>query len=262
MTYGSVQIYDSKTLSLYATFKVTRGLIHQIEVLKNQRILGRSIVRNMGIFGGVVVIWNLTTKLSDLRIDVPGGFLTALTVFDSSDELIVTGSKDGSIRIWNSEDGKLEKTLLGHTDHVTKIVILYSSSKIVSGSKDDTLRVWNPETGLCERTLEGHESSIIRILILPDNRIISVSKDRTFRVWNITNGNCEFISPKSFGPIDILKNGEIIQVEAGTFKIWDSQTWIPRFIQKRNESRIKIIEVLPNNFVISGSNDGVIRIWE
>jgi WD40 repeat protein len=51
-----------------------------------------------------------------------------------SRDSIASGSKDSSIRIWNITDGSLIKTLNGHTDQISCLVVL-ENGYLVSSSK-------------------------------------------------------------------------------------------------------------------------------
>ena len=59
--------------------------------------------------------------------------------------MIISGSSDSTIKLWNIEYGEEIKTLEGHSDFVTSVAISKDSKKIVSGSADKTIKVWNLE---------------------------------------------------------------------------------------------------------------------
>jgi WD40 repeat protein len=63
-------------------------------------------------------------------------------VYALSEGRIVSGSKDKTIKIWNSTTGLCLLTLMGHTESVYSICEL-DAGRIVSVSSDNTLRVWN-----------------------------------------------------------------------------------------------------------------------
>lgn len=100
---------------------------------------------------------------------------------------IVSGSDDGTLKVWSAISGKCLRTLVGHTGGVWSSQL--SGNIIVSGSTDRTLKVWNADTGYCMHTLYGH-SSTVRCMDMHDSTVVSGSRDGTLRVWDTSSGNC------------------------------------------------------------------------
>ena len=100
---------------------------------------------------------------------------------------IVSGSDDGTLKVWSAISGKCLRTLVGHTGGVWSSQL--SGNTIVSGSTDRTLKVWNADTGHCMHTLYGH-SSTVRCMDMHDGTVVSGSRDGTLRVWDTSSGNC------------------------------------------------------------------------
>ncbi|KAF8834106.1 WD40 repeat-like protein, partial [Paxillus ammoniavirescens] len=61
--------------------------------------------------------------------------------------LIVSGSEDKTIRIWNWEMGETMHVLEGHERWVDSVQFSPDASRVASGSYDSTVRVWSVETG-------------------------------------------------------------------------------------------------------------------
>ena len=66
---------------------------------------------------------------------------------------IVTGSDDGTLKIWNAKTGLLIKTLAGHTDYVTSVAYSPDGKTIASGELGKTIKLWNAQTGELIRNL-------------------------------------------------------------------------------------------------------------
>ena len=71
---------------------------------------------------------------------------------------IVSGSHDGTIRIWDAQIGRqVGNPLKGHTNSVLSVAFSPDGRYIVSGSNDQTLQVWDAQTGDCVgNLLKGH----------------------------------------------------------------------------------------------------------
>ena len=98
---------------------------------------------------------------------------------------IVSGSDDGTVKVWQVSTGLLEKTLAGHFTWVCSVAI--DGDRIVSSSEDGTVNVWQASTGLLEKTLTGHSTWVCSVAIQGD-RIVSGSDDGTVKVWQVSTG--------------------------------------------------------------------------
>jgi WD40 repeat protein len=56
---------------------------------------------------------------------------------------IVSGSADGTVRVWDAETGSaIGDPLVGHIDNVGSVAINSERHLIASGSSDGTIRIW------------------------------------------------------------------------------------------------------------------------
>jgi platelet-activating factor acetylhydrolase IB subunit alpha len=75
----------------------------------------------------------------------------------STAEFMATGSRDKTIKIWDSR-GNCLKTLVGHDNWVRALVFHPGGKFIFSVADDKTLRCWDlSQEGKCVKTLEVHE---------------------------------------------------------------------------------------------------------
>ena len=104
---------------------------------------------------------------------------------------IISGSQDGTVRIWDAEIGAaIGRSLKGHTDTVWSVAYSPDGQHIISGSADRTIRIWDAETGTgFGKTLEWHTGDINSVVCSPNGQhIISSSADRTIRIWDANTG--------------------------------------------------------------------------
>lgn len=114
----------------------------------------------------------------------------------AEEALIVSGSRDASVRIWSVDSAQeVGPPLLGHKYQVTAVAVLPASSSaratqplVVSASLDATLRVWDT-TGACLRVLTGHTGPVLACLAVGET-VWSGSGDGTIRVWDPDSGEC------------------------------------------------------------------------
>jgi WD40 repeat protein len=118
----------------------------------------------------------------------------ALGILDSvdiapDDTRVLTGSRDGSIRLFELESGEQLRSLEEHTDRVN-IVRFGDTGKIAaSGSNDATILLWDLETGVVSKRLEGHHTGVMSLAFLPDSgKLFSGSIDGEIILWDLDNG--------------------------------------------------------------------------
>ena len=78
--------------------------------------------------------------------------------FAPNDARFATGSDDGTIKIWNFEEMREEKTLTGHGWDVKCVKWHPTKGLLVSGSKDNLIKFWDPRTSKVLTTLFVHRS--------------------------------------------------------------------------------------------------------
>lgn len=144
--------------------------------------------------------------------------------FCDASNIMMTGSYDKSICIWNLETGELIRKLTGHTRCVR--ALQFDEAKLVTASMDQTLKIWNWQTGKCIRTLEGHEGGVLS-LHFNSKLMASGSTDHTIRVWNFLAGECctltghnEWVNSVRFCQDDTML---ISGSDDSTIRLWDVQ---------------------------------------
>ncbi|KAF5020192.1 hypothetical protein F66182_7757 [Fusarium sp. NRRL 66182] len=143
--------------------------------------------------------------------------------FDAT--ILVTGSYDATIKIWDLETGNLRRTLVGHAAGVR--ALRFDSAKLISGSLDHTIKIWNHRTGECMRTLVGHDDGIIG-LQFTGNVIASGSKDKTIKIWNFDDkesftlrGHKDDVNSAQF---DLHSRTLLSASDDFTLRVWDLTT--------------------------------------
>jgi len=110
--------------------------------------------------------------------------------FSSDGEILVSGSADGTLKIWDYISGKDKKTLEGHSGEVYTCSLSLDSNFIVSGSVDKTIKIWNAKSGVEIKTLSGHTDTVQFCFVSYNNKyIISFAGDFTAKIWDFASGN-------------------------------------------------------------------------
>jgi len=116
-------------------------------------------------------------------------------------KLLVTGSDDKTVRVWEFESGKELRTLRGSATFVLSVALSADGRRVLSGSggefknrrflagPDRSVRLWDVETGKELLKLEGHGQPVWFVqFLLGGKTAISVSADGEARIWDLEQG--------------------------------------------------------------------------
>jgi hypothetical protein len=138
-----------------------------------------------------IKIWKVTDRelelLRVIRVDQrrPHVFADALS-FSPDGRLLATGTTDGVLRLWRTEDGTLASELEGHTKCIYEARFSPSGTLIATVGPDALIRLWDVQRGALRATLEGHTGTVWQLGFLPDGKtLISTGADKTVRLWDV-----------------------------------------------------------------------------
>jgi WD40 repeat protein len=113
------------------------------------------------------------------------GHADAVYTLQCDGHLMISGSKDHTIKAWDIEKGHCLATLQGHNASV--LCLQFDDTYIVTGSSDATMILWDLCTGTIIRRFYGHIESVLG-LSFDKTKIVSCSKDKTVKIWDIRTG--------------------------------------------------------------------------
>jgi WD40 repeat protein len=131
---------------------------------------------------GIIILWNTDIGIEIRNLTGHNGTVNALAVLPNG----YLASADAKIKIWNSNDGSLIRTL--PVNSIVYSLAVLPNGYLVSGSFDTTIKMWNTADGSLIRTLTGHSWSVRSLAVLPNGYLASGSEDRTIRIWNTNEG--------------------------------------------------------------------------
>lgn len=204
---------------------------------------------------------------------------------NSQGNVLATGSRDKSIRLWKSSEthqNEFECTsglIEGHSDYVTALCSLedLGDGAFVSGSRDATVRVWSRKDHIhCLHVLEGHQYQVTGVVGIPSKNdghvyVASTSLDGCVRLWNVSGSEALCIGEKKEhdGPVLCIDrcsdDGKCLVTGSGdcTLRLWSiedgalccTSAW------QGHADTVRSVAYVPSLGIVSGSHDMTVKLW-
>jgi WD40 repeat protein len=148
------------------------SVLEQVQCLQALPEGDRFIV---GFFNGAIKIFDLAVR-EPVLLGYCESRVNSLVALNAG--LVVSGSEDGKIKIWNLTTPGADSLLLGCCKSPVISLVTLNGGRVASGSEDGKVQIWNPKIPDSESMLlRQHNGAISYLALLRDGRIVSGSED-------------------------------------------------------------------------------------
>jgi WD40 repeat protein/serine/threonine protein kinase len=183
--------------------------------------------------------------------------------------MALSGSADGTLKLWNMASGQCLRTFEGHAEWVTSVGLSGDGRLALSGSADRTLRIWDAYDGRCLRILQGHTNWVLAAALSTDGLLaLSGSGDGAVKLWDAAAGVClRTFDGHEDSVLAVAFNADGSHVLSGSrdrrLILWDTQSGqrLRTFVGHADKVLAAAVSA-DGSFVASGSADRTLRIWD
>ncbi len=117
----------------------------------------------------------------------------------------VSGSVDGTIRIWNVPAGSCDYIVDAHAQGVNAVAITADGSSVASAGADGRVRFWRGETAEHVRTIEADPVEALSVALGEGGAVAYIGDtEGTIGVWSVEDGQMLHRLAGHFGPVGSL----------------------------------------------------------
>ena len=192
---------------------------------------------------------------------------------DSSARIVLSGSSDGTVRVWDVSTGQHVRTLSGHQGWVNSVALSADGTRALSGSSDGTVRVWDVSTGQPVETLYGHTRGVTSVYLSANRQMaLSTGYDGVINRWKLSaqctlslsigaHQGCVWgVSAAGQGSVAASASSD------ATLKVWDVESGL--LLEKRDlgatATACALVETSPNEYLLAfaqrGGHVGLMRM--
>ncbi|KAK5950224.1 WD domain protein [Knufia fluminis] len=165
--------------------------------------------------------------------------------FSPKGNMLVTGSYDEAVFLWDVRSARVMRQLPAHSDPVSGVDFVRDGTMVCSCASDGLIRIWDAGTGQCLKTLVDEDrKAVTAVRFSPNGRyVLAWTLDSSIRLWR-------YLGTDGGGCVKTYQGHKNTQYSlGGTIGEYDAVD---------DETSMTKREA----FVASGSEDGDVFVWD
>lgn len=148
----------------------------------------RAVAAASGLVGEMQVTTRVRQAKEIMKLAGHCAWTKSIEVSPDGKEAL-SGSADGTVRLWDLTTGKEVGRFDGHEGDVYCVAFSPSGNQALSGGKDQTVRLWDLDSEKEIKKFVGHVNMVTCVAFAPEGtKIASGGYDGVIRIWDTTTG--------------------------------------------------------------------------
>jgi len=235
----------------------------------------------------LIRLWNVATgKCQPSPLIGHHNYVYSLA-FSPKGNMLVSGSYDEAVFLWDVRTARLMRSLPAHSDPVSGVDFVRDGTLVASCSSDGLVRIWDTSTGQCLKTLVHEDREpVTSVRFSPNGKfVLAATLDSCVRLWNYVEGRCvkTYQGHKNqkysinvcfgtYGPdADEDQDEQENQTwafaacgsEDGKTLLWDVSSKEVLQILQGHDGVVLSVDVSPHEqMIVTGGADKTIKVWK
>lgn len=178
------------------------------------------------------------------------------------------GARNGSVQLVDPANRTPPRILGQHIDAVSSARFNSSGTEVVSAGDDGVVRIWKVATRRRRATLRHGHTRVFDATFSPDGRrVATASEDGLLRIWNVATGRPAIepvaVVPDTLNSVSYSADGSRLVTASndGVVRLFDAHQGVALGELAGHVGFVQSA-VFARNEIISGGEDGALRIWD
>ncbi len=199
---------------------------------------------------GHAAVWDVRTKGN--AVILPHRDNPVSAVFSSDGELVATGSRDNTARIWNARTGEPVTPPIKNGDYVLAVQFSPDGNFLLTGGEDKAARLWDVRTRKPITEPLQHNSRVRSVQFSPDGqRTLTVADGNEAALWQIpSTGRGSLVLNHDFDVRLAVFSPDGRRVATAswdnTARVWDAHTGLPLTKPLKHKGYVDVVRFSPD----------------
>ncbi len=215
-----------------------------------------------------VLLRDIGRKVTNARTLATRASGVYATAFSADKKWFASGSKDNTVRLWETATGRELQKLDGNIGFITSLAFSPDSHTLASGGLSGTVKLWDVATGNELRALTGHSGSVNGVAFNSAGQLASASNDKTIKLWDTATGQTLRTYAGHTDEVEAIAfsaDGRMLASASAdkTVKLWDAGAGTELRTLAGHGDGVYAVAFSPDGqTVATGSHDKTVKLWE
>jgi len=183
---------------------------------------------------------------------------------------LLSGSADGSIKIWSLPNGALLNTLEEIT-HVDGLLAISPDGRFLASESlgvETTIEIWSLPDGVHLKTLRGIPDIISNLTFSPDGKVLALDSFGPIQLWSLPDGNLLNTLEKAgvAYTLAISPDGKLMASPSGPYEeaiqLWSLPDGMQlKTLQGHTDEVLNLTISQDGSLLASNSKDRTVKLW-